>query len=149
MPSTSQANVELKQRLHTRTAAAKARRRNKRDNKVQKKRLHQEFSLESVHSKRSIDGRINRMSRRIRRLFVTGLQLSKQAELEVGSLDSATREASRNYLERAYKAAEHVLRLIEYRRRQHSKDNTDNDRPTFSRQELVNHCHLIVYNKPY
>ena len=89
------------------------------------------------------------MSRRVRKLFVTGLNLSKQATLEKADKDSETRKASQQYLERAYRAAEHALRLIEYRRRQQDPQNKDTDRPAFSQQELVNHCHQIVFNKSY
>ena len=147
--TTSQANVAIKARTHTRSAKSRAQRRKKREQAVQFKKLRLEFTQKPLHTKKDINGRIKRKSNRVRRLFVTGLQLSKQAVLEEGSLNSATREASRNYLERAYRAAEHVLRLVEHRRRLHSKDNSDTDRPTFSREDLVSYCHLLVYNKPY
>ena len=149
VPSTSQANVAIKGRKHRRSAKARAQRQKKRELNVQHKKLRLEFNEQPLHTKQDLDGRIKRKSNRVRHLFITGLQLSKQAVLEEGSLNSATREASRNYLERAYRAAEHVLRLVEHRRRLHSKDKSDTDRPTFSREDLVSYCHLLVYNKPY
>ena len=148
LPSTSQVNAAPNRPKRRRSAAAKARRREQREERVLRKRLCQSFSTDNLHTRSDLNGRIRRITRRVRRLFSTGLQLSKQATLEKADEDSETRKASQKYLERAYRAAEHVLRLIEYRRRQQSKDNKATDQPEFSQQELVNYCHSLVFNKP-